>query len=172
MIKAKEVSLKNVAIFLVVGFAVSAGLYLSKPQIRVSSIPVFMAEEVTVQKTATAVEVAPRTVVAEKVIAVAPVAQPPVAAPLPIVPPTITLKVFPAYPTAALEKGLEGTVLLSVFVGLNGQSEKIETRASSGVAELDLAAAAALAQWKFSPAAQGGQALASWFEVPVRFSIK
>ena len=84
----------------------------------------------------------------------------------------VALKVLPVYPASALEKNLSGTVLLAVYVGMNGQPEKIETRSTSGIAELDEAARTAVAQWKFAPATQGGMALISWFEVPVRFAIR
>jgi len=92
--------------------------------------------------------------------------------PLPLIPPTILSKVMPIYPQTALEKGMEGIVILSVYVGLNGQPQKIETKISSGISELNDSASTAVAQWKFSPAAQSGQAIASWFEVPVRFVLK
>lgn len=172
MFKAKEASLKNVVSVLVVSLAVSAAFYLSRPQTRTSSIPIFMGEEVTVQQTGTAVKAAPLTAVAEKAVSSAPVAQPPVAAPLPIVPPTIIFKVLPAYPASALQKGLEGIALLSVYIGLGGLPEKVETKTSSGMVALDEAATKAVAQWRFSPASSAGAAIASWFEVPVRFAIR
>jgi protein TonB len=113
-----------------------------------------------------------RAVKAEKAIWAAKAPMPQAAQPLPIVPPAITFKVLPSYPSAVLEKGRKGMVLLSVYVGLSGQPEKVEVKSSSGVAELDKSATEAVSQWKFSPAIQGGSALASWFEVPVRFEIK
>jgi len=128
-----------------------------------------MGEEVVVQKAGKVSTAA----ITEKVVKATamPVLPTKIATPLPLIPPSITYKVFPAYPAAALEQGKEGIVILSIFVGLGGQPGKIETKTSSGIAELDNSASAAVAQWKFSPAAQGGQAIASWFEVPVRFVI-
>ncbi len=178
MIKAKEASLTNIVMFLVLSVAMSAGLYFSKSHsVDSRSLPVFMGEEVLVQKAARNIPAAKilsasnaKTKAAEKAaVAPAPLNSDPT--PLPIIPPSISFKVLPVYPSSALEKNLTGTVLLSVYVGLNGQPEKIETKTSSGVAELDRSAITAVGQWKFSPAMQGSTPLASWFEVPVRFRI-
>jgi len=165
MIKAKEMTMKNMVVYLVAAMALSAVYYVSRQAALTSSSLVFMGDEVVVQQ-------AIKVVTAEKAAATvtAPIPQPQVA-PLPIVPPAIAFKVLPVYPSSALEKNLAGTVLLSVYVGLNGQPGKIDTKISSGIAELDESARAAVAQWKFSPAMQGSAALASWFEVPVRFEI-
>jgi len=165
MIKAKEILLMNISVFLLFSMAVSAGYFISRTQVAPArSVPMFMGDEVVVQKAATAANT-------EKANAL-PAPQPKLIAPLPIVPPAVTYKILPEYPVSALEKGLSGTVVLSVFVGLNGQPEKIDTRVSSGIEELDRSAVQAVAQWKFAPAAQGGQAIASWLEIPVRFEVK
>lgn len=177
MIKAKEVSLNNLVIFLVLSLAISALVFMPKPHIvRTKSLPVFMGEEVVVHKAGMAymAEKAYTVGKAETAVkaTVLPAPLPKAINPLPLIPPTILSKVLPIYPQTALEKGIEGIVILSVYVGLNGQPQKIETKTSSGISELDNSASTAVAQWKFSPAAQGGQAIASWFEVPVRFIIK
>ena len=165
----KELTVQNMVLFLLVAMAATAGMYLVKAQTAIRTAPVFYGEEVTVRTVTEPVVL----VKAQPIAAVqaAPASVTP-AVPLPIVPPSVTFKVLPEYPAVALEQGSEGTVLLSVYVGLTGQAEKIETKLSSGVAGLDAAARQAIAQWTFSPAAQGGAALASWFEVPVRFELK
>ncbi|MEM4204372.1 MAG: energy transducer TonB [Candidatus Methanomethylicaceae archaeon] len=188
MIKAKEISVRNIVILVVVSFAVTVGYYLSRPHfVTTKSIPVFVGEEVTVRKaTESTIGVekvfrAEGALKAKKVAfakasmakgVVAPLPTPKVTAPLPIIPPSVTFKVLPTYPVSALERGLEGTVILSIYVGLNGQPERIETKVSSGVQELDEVAIGAVSQWRFSPATQGGQAIASWYEIPVRFEVK
>lgn len=91
--------------------------------------------------------------------------------PLPIVPPGVVQKVFPQYPSSALSDSIEGVTLLSVYVGLGGQPEQVQIKVPSGCPELDASAVAAVSQWRFSPATQGGTSLASWYEVPVRFVI-
>ncbi len=181
MIKAKEVSVKNIVVFMVFALAVTAGYYLTRPRVTTpKSVPVFMGEEIVVNRAIKAdkafmIEKAvrvERALKVERAINVQTAPMPKFVAPLPIVPPSITFKVLPAYPSTALEKNLQGMVLLSVYVGLSGQPERIETRTSSGIAELDDSAARAVSQWKFAPATQGGAALSSWFEVPVRFELK
>jgi TonB family protein len=169
MFQAKEVSLRSIAVYLTLSLVAVAGVVMFRPHQAVSqSAPVFMGEEVRVSLAKPA---AVSLVKEAAVVKVIPAPQPK-AVPLPIVPPGIASSVLPIYPAKALADGTEGLVLLSVYVGLTGQPEKIETKTSSGYAELDAAAAQAVSQWKFFSATQGGQALASWFEIPVRFVIK
>ena len=146
--------------------AIAVGYLISRPGLFVSQreMPIFMGEEIVIHKTASAVK-------ATKVVST-PVPQPKVATPLPIFPPRISYRVLPSYPASALGQGLGGTAILSVYVGLRGDPEKVKVKSSSGVAELDQSAASAVSQWKFAPATQGGKALASWFELPVRFEVK
>ncbi|MCU0640663.1 MAG: energy transducer TonB [Candidatus Margulisbacteria bacterium] len=164
----KSLTVQNIGVGLLVILAAAALLYWPKPLAVARTAPVFYGEEVTVRTTA-----APVVLINAQPIAAATVPAPvsPVA-PLPIVPPSVTVKVLPQYPASALEQGGQGTVLLSVNIGLTGQAEQVETKQSSGLAELDRAAVKAVSQWTFSPATQGGTALASWFEVPVRFELK
>jgi len=166
--KARNLTLVAVGMILIAAVAVS--YLMAKPSLFVQHKEglVFIGEELIVHKAVSAITVKPA-VKALKVSAV-PAPAPKVATPLPIFPPTISYSVLPAYPTVALEKGLEGSVLLSVYVGLNGAAERVEVKSSSG-AEFHKSALAAVSQWTFNPASQGGSAMASWFEVPVRFSI-
>ncbi len=129
------------------------------------ALPVFMGQEIAVHKTV-------RAVPARTAAAVQPAPQPKIAQALPIVPPKVTFRVLPQYPEGALVAGLQGTALVSVQVGLNGAASDIQVKSTSGAAELDKAAIASVAQWKFSPATQGGQAMASRFEIPVRFMLQ
>ena len=179
MFKSKEVSLKSLSIYLTLSLVAAAGVVMFRPhQVVGQSAPVFMGEEVTVHKTGAltpAVSLAKPLAVSRAkdaaVLRVVPAPQPKVV-PLPIVPPGIASCILPVYPAKALADGTEGLVFLSVYVGLTGQPEKIETKTSSGYPELDASAAQAVSQWKFFSATQGGQALASWFEIPVRFVIR
>jgi TonB family protein len=176
MFKSKEVSLKSLSIYLTLSLIAAAGVVMFRPhQVLSQSAPIFMSEEVTVYKTAAAVSLAkPLTLSIAKdaaVVKVIPASQPKVV-PLPIIPPTIASSVLPIYPSKALADGTEGLVILSVYVGLTGQPEKIETKTSSGYPDLDASATQAVSQWKFFSATQGGAALASLFEIPVRFIIK
>jgi protein TonB len=164
MLKERTVSLVSVSFVMLAMVAGSYFIAQHKTAVSSSSL-VFAGEEVFVSSTAkTSVQTAGKTVSAP---APAPVS----AAPLPIFPPKIIYSVLPQYPASALSQGLEGTTLLSVYVGLSGAAERVEVKTSSGLAALDEAAAAAVAQWKFNPAVQGGAAIASCFEVPVRFEV-
>lgn len=184
MIKVKQVLLVNMVILLAVLLVVPIVVIYPKLQVAPSkSVPVFMEEELVVQKglegirgkqkamkTAFAKATAVKAVKASKV-ASTPMPQPKVATPLPIFPPKISYSVLPEYPVSALEQGLEGTVVLSILIGSSGNPERIEVKSSTGVSELDESAVTAVSQWKFEPASQGGKAMSSWFEVPIRFVL-
>jgi len=77
----------------------------------------------------------------------------------------------PAYPETALENGWEGTVLLNVHVTGDGKADDVQIKNSSGRKILDNAAVATVAGWSFVPAKQGEQAVESWVEVPIEFSL-
>lgn len=151
----KVKNLTNLIVFLLVA-AAAFSLYVSTRPKTAISAPTFVYEEVIVYKTA----------------AVLPIPIKPVSAPWPVIPPQVLSSVLPEYPRPALESGIEGLVMVQAHIGLSGAAEKVEVKTSSGNPELDQSAAAAVAQWRFSPASQNGSALASWFEVPVRFTIQ
>ncbi|OGC13765.1 hypothetical protein A3J90_01490 [candidate division WOR-1 bacterium RIFOXYC2_FULL_37_10] len=91
--------------------------------------------------------------------------------PLPIVPPQILNSVMPTYPEAALKNGIEGFSIVEAKIGIDGSAKNVAIKTSSGNIDLDNSALIAVADWKFVPAAQGGQSIASAFEVPVKFII-
>jgi protein TonB len=158
MIKAK--TLTNVIVFILVAVA-AFSLYVStRPKVMVSA-PTFIYEEIVVHKAAAQIKAS-----------AVPVPARPSAAALPIIPPKVISTVLPEYPTPALKAGTEGLVMVQAYIGSKGTAERVEIKTSSGDPELDQAAIKAVSQWRFAPAAQGGTALNSWFEVPVRFSIK
>jgi len=167
-----------VAGLMVLVSAVVVGFLIARPGlVQQTRTPVFMGAEVKVSKALEGIRGVEKVYKAERIIkaekAVAKVeTKPIVQAPLPIVPPQIVSKVMPTYPQAALKQGLAGTALLSVYVGLTGQAERVELKSSSGVPELDQAASDAVSQWQFAAAKQGSAAIASWFEIPVRFEVK
>ena len=91
---------------------------------------------------------------------------------LPIIPPRVMLSVLPEYPENALREGIEGTVLLSLFVGSDGKVGRAEIAKTSGNSELDSSAAEAGKKWSFEPAKYGAGAIEARFEVPVKFVIQ
>lgn len=105
-------------------------------------------------------------------------ASPATAAP---VPPPITAARFdadyldnprPVYPPASRRLGEQGKVLLRVHVSAAGQAEKVELKLGSGFARLDRAAQEAVSRWRFVPARQGEQTIATWVQVPITFQLE
>ena len=78
----------------------------------------------------------------------------------------------PEYPSLAMRRGWEGTVLLRVHVLANGKPGEIQIQKSSGRDQLDAAALAAVKRWSFVPAKQGDVAQDGWDSVPIDFKIK
>lgn len=164
--KEKVFGLSNYSMVLAVVSIVVAGLYIVKSlEVAGPAQLVFTDEMITI-----GAKPAARTVVIDKAI-VQTGPQKTIAAPLPIVPPTVISRLLPVYPASVLDKGLSGTVLLSVLIGSDGQAGQIAVKQASGIAELDAAALSAISQWKFQAATQGGAALVSWLEIPVKFEV-
>jgi TonB family protein len=75
------------------------------------------------------------------------------------------------YPTALLDQGIEGRVLLRLYVDAAGKVAPDSTRLaeSSGYPALDSAALVASPELHFSPALRQGQPTAALFLQPVQF---
>lgn len=80
-------------------------------------------------------------------------------------------RVQPDYPPEAFRAGQEGTVVLRVDVDASGNPGNVDIVSRSGSRDLDRAAIEAVRKWKFRPAMQGGQAVASQVEVPIDFRM-
>jgi protein TonB len=78
----------------------------------------------------------------------------------------------PEYPSVAMRRGWQGTVLLRVHVLASGKPGEIQIQKSSGRDQLDDAALAAVKRWSFVPAKQGDVAQDGWVSVPIDFKIK
>lgn len=78
----------------------------------------------------------------------------------------------PAYPKRARKRGIEGSVLLDVFVGREGTVKEIRLSESSGYSVLDRAATEAVKKWIFTPGMRGGEAVEMWVKVPIRFRLE
>lgn len=78
----------------------------------------------------------------------------------------------PPYPRDALRDGLQGSVLLRVLVGVDGQPLEVSIAKSSGHRILDQAAREqVLKRWKFHAALQQGTPVQAYGLVPVDFSL-
>ncbi len=75
------------------------------------------------------------------------------------------------YPPALYDQGIEGTVLLRLFVDSTGAlvSDSTKIQESSGYPALDSAALAAAPQLRFAPGKRNGVAIASLFLQPIHF---
>lgn len=76
----------------------------------------------------------------------------------------------PIYPLEALKRGIQGTVIVQVLVGVDGRV--LDLRIQQKVHPLlDRAALQAVRKWQFRPASRNGQPLPEWASVPVRFVL-
>jgi protein TonB len=75
------------------------------------------------------------------------------------------------YPPALYDQGIEGTVLLRLFVDSTGAlvSDSTRIQESSGYPALDSAALAAAPELRFAPARRNDVAIASLFLQPIHF---
>jgi protein TonB len=77
----------------------------------------------------------------------------------------------PDYPALAQDNGEQGDVLVDVFVGSNGKPSKFKINQSSGFADLDNAAAEAVANWRYIPAVENGDRTSGWTTVKIHFEL-
>ena len=86
-------------------------------------------------------------------------------------PPAVVTEIKPSYTPAAMQSGVEGTVLLTTVVDTKGRPQKI-TVTRSLERSLDQKATAALGKWRFTPAMKDGRPvdyeLAVWMTFDLR----
>jgi periplasmic protein TonB len=79
----------------------------------------------------------------------------------------------PPYPQDARSASHQGTVLLNITVGPQGDVMNAVVAQSSGFAELDQAAVSwVIGHWKYKPATQGGMPMTSTTQAAVKFDLK
>jgi len=78
----------------------------------------------------------------------------------------------PVYPKPARRLGLEGQVLLGVWVTVNGEPDVIVVKKSSGYESLDDSAKAGVYKWRFDVHGGDGGQLGSWVDLPVTFRLE
>lgn len=78
----------------------------------------------------------------------------------------------PTYPRAAIQRNLEGTVLLRVLVDTDGSPLEVGIERSSGHGVLDREAVRHVQRnWRFRPATRDGQAVQAVGLVPIEFKL-
>jgi periplasmic protein TonB len=78
----------------------------------------------------------------------------------------------PAYPRMSFRLGEEGTSVIRVLIGPDGQALDAQIARSSGFARLDQAAEATARSWRYVPGKRGGVPEAMWVNVPIKWEIK
>jgi protein TonB len=78
----------------------------------------------------------------------------------------------PDYPAMSRRIGEQGVVALRVMIGIDGRASEVLVTRSSGSARLDQAAIAAIRQWRFIPAQQGGRPVSQWYDWRWEFRLK
>ncbi|MDD1779695.1 energy transducer TonB [Enterovibrio sp. ZSDZ35] len=77
----------------------------------------------------------------------------------------------PKYPRIAKRKGMQGTVLIEVWLDEKGVQTKQAIVQSSGFDVLDEAAMSAVKKWRFNGHEENGVPLAHRVKIPVRFNL-
>jgi TonB family protein len=80
--------------------------------------------------------------------------------------------VAPLYPKQAIERGLQGTVIVKALINSKGLAEDVDVANSSGHGLLDESAIKAVSQWKFKNSAIAKASGEMWVQVPVKFIIR
>jgi periplasmic protein TonB len=75
------------------------------------------------------------------------------------------------HPVVLRERGIEGAVVLRVRVDVQGRPADVQVLVGSGWRLFDEAALQQARGCRFFPARRSGQALDSWVEFPVRFTL-
>lgn len=86
-------------------------------------------------------------------------------------PPSPRNRVIPVYPERAKQRDLEGNVLVSVLVGVDGQVKSVKILEANPPGVFDEAVATAVRQWTFGPATYRGNPVESWVNIPFPFSL-
>lgn len=88
-----------------------------------------------------------------------------------IEPPSLLVRVEPAYPHVARAAGIQGRVVLRAVVGTDGSVERVEVIASPHPLLADAAEEAVL-RWRYRPAVWRERAVRVWFTVRVDFVLR
>lgn len=86
--------------------------------------------------------------------------------------PVLLHKVEPRYPQIASRTGLTATVVVRCIIDKNGRVRDAEVVVPAPFATFDAAVLDAIQHWRFTPGAVRGQAVDSYFNLTVRFSVK
>ena len=89
-----------------------------------------------------------------------------------VTPPTVIIEVHPTYTTDALERRIQGTVVLELIVTADGMPSRIRVVRSLDPDGLDGAATEAVGQWRFRPGKKDGTPVAVLVTIFLDFTIR
>jgi protein TonB len=75
------------------------------------------------------------------------------------------------YPEELWDAQVEGQTTLRLFISDHGTVDTVRIEKGSGYAAFDSAALAGSRSLRFRPATRGGEAVAAWFLLPVKFEL-
>lgn len=119
--------------------------------------------------------------IAAPAVPVAAVATPAPPAPTPPVPSKISLPSSdadylsnpkPPYPPMSRRLNEQGDVRVRIYIGADGLPKKSELQKTSGFERLDLAALAAVMQWRYVPGKRDGVAEAMWMGTTITYVLE
>lgn len=84
-------------------------------------------------------------------------------------PPRLLRQVKPEYPNPAFVRKIEGVVVIEILIDESGRV--VRARVTRSIPLLDAAAVAAVREWVFAPALQGGRPVATLATAPVSFHL-
>ncbi len=76
------------------------------------------------------------------------------------------------YPKSAKKRGVQGFVVLSLLIDVDGSVDKVQVLESSPVGVFDEAAVAGIKSWRFAPAQYQGAPVKAWAKQNIRFSLE
>jgi protein TonB len=85
--------------------------------------------------------------------------------------PVIVKEYRPVYPDDARKKGIEGDVILLVFIDERGDVKNVVVQSSPGLSSLERAATMAAYRCKFKPALLDGEPIGVWYSIVMQFEL-
>ncbi|MBI3676590.1 MAG: energy transducer TonB [Proteobacteria bacterium] len=77
----------------------------------------------------------------------------------------------PTYPPAAQWSGEQGTTTIKLRITSSGRAVRLGVERSSGFADLDNAAVAAVLEWHYLPAMRNGESVSDWMTIDINFRL-
>lgn len=85
--------------------------------------------------------------------------------------PAAVRRVKPVYPMAARRRGLNGRVVLRLYVDEHGGVREVRVQSAEPAGMFEAQAVAAARRWRFTPAMAHGEPVGMWMTLPVRFTL-